>query len=83
MLRRMSDFNSSIEGCEASALSSREREVLTLLGSGYKPAAIAAQMCVSIRTIESYAARIRQKLNIGSSSELILAAVAWMRSQPV
>jgi DNA-binding NarL/FixJ family response regulator len=82
MLRRMCAVDSAAIACETEALSGREREVLRLLGSGYRPSAIANQMRVSIRTVESYTSRIRQKLNIETASELVLVAVAWMRSQP-
>jgi DNA-binding NarL/FixJ family response regulator len=83
MLRHMCSIDTAVVLCGSSELSVREREVLTLLGSGYKPAAIAIHLRVSTRTIESYTNRIRQKLNIATASELVLIAVAWMRSQPV
>jgi DNA-binding NarL/FixJ family response regulator len=82
MLRRMCMIDAAVAACDRSGLSTREREVLRLLGSGYKPGAIALQLNVSIRTVESYTGRIRQKLDIESANELVLLAVAWMRSQP-
>lgn len=66
---------------DCTRLSARERELLMLLGSGYKPTEIALQMNLSIRTFESYSARIRQKLNLTDSRELLRCAVAWMRTQ--
>jgi DNA-binding NarL/FixJ family response regulator len=56
-------------------LSTRERDVLDLLGQGRTLAEIADQLNVSYRTSASIAAQIKSKLNISSTAALIKWAV--------
>ncbi len=51
-------------------LSSQEREVYRLLGMGESTRAIAAGMNISRHTVETYYARIRDKLNMENMAEL-------------
>ena len=53
-----------------SSLSSREREVLKLLTAGMNTKQIAAELCVSIKTIESHRQRIMKKLDIHNLVDL-------------
>ena len=52
-------------------LSDRELEVFRLIGQGVKTADIAGQMHLSIKTIETYRDRIREKLDLSDGSELV------------
>lgn len=56
-------------------LSDRELEVFTLLGKGLKPKQIAEKLLLSTKTIETYSLRIKQKLNLKNSSQLIQTAI--------
>ncbi len=51
-------------------LSSREQEVLKLLAPGYTNQEVGAQLCVSVKTIETYRARIVDKLGLRSRADL-------------
>ncbi len=51
-------------------LSEREREVLRLIALGHTNSEIAAQLFLSIRTVESHRAHIQQKLRLTSRAEL-------------
>ena len=62
-------------------LSDRELEVFQLLGNGYRTQEIAEKMHVSPKTIQSYRARIKDKLNLESSSELLQHAFQWLHDQ--
>lgn len=62
-----------------SRLSDRELEVFELLGKGLKPGRIAEKLFLSVKTIETYLLRIKQKLNLKDSSELLQAAIEWSR----
>jgi DNA-binding NarL/FixJ family response regulator len=62
-------------------LSDRELEVFQALGKGLKPAEIAAQLHISVKTVETYREQIKIKLNLGSASELSQYAIAWARSE--
>lgn len=56
-------------------LSERERTVFASLGRGAEMSEIAASMNVSVKTVETYRARIKQKLGIKNRVELLRFAV--------
>jgi DNA-binding NarL/FixJ family response regulator len=60
-------------------LTDREREVFGLIGQGLETRAIARQLSLSVKTVETYHARIKDKLGLKSAHELIRAAVSWGR----
>ncbi len=59
-------------------LSDRELEVFGLLGRGYGTHQIADKLILSIKTIETYRSRIKEKLNFESASELLQHAFQWV-----
>jgi DNA-binding NarL/FixJ family response regulator len=61
----------------AEQLSDRELEVFELLGRGRGTRQIAETLRVSVKTVQAYCARIKEKLNLGSATELIREAVRW------
>jgi DNA-binding NarL/FixJ family response regulator len=58
-------------------LTDRELEVFDLIGRGLNTAAIAEQLGVSIKTIETYRSNIKTKLNLKDATELIRFAATW------
>lgn len=56
-------------------LSNRENEVLKLVALGYTNKQIADKLVVSIKTVESHKARIREKLNMNYRSDLVKYAI--------
>lgn len=56
-------------------LSTREHEVLRLLAEGKVNRQVAAQLGISVRTVEGHRARIMLKLELASLSDLIRYAV--------
>ena len=62
-------------------LSDRELEVFQKLGQGIGTRQIAEDFCVSIKTIQAYCARIKEKLSVGSATELLREAVRWHDAQ--
>ena len=58
-------------------LSDRELEVFDKLGQGISTKQIAADFNVSIKTIQEYCARIKEKLGLNSATELLREAVRW------
>ena len=59
------------------ALTDRELQVFELIGRGKSSADIAAQLGVSVKTIETYRANIRNKLNLKDGAELVRFAATW------
>ena len=56
-------------------LSGREREIVQLLAEGKSNKEVAAQLNISIRTVENHRAKVMEKLNLNSFSELVKYAI--------
>lgn len=56
-------------------LSRREKEVLGLVASGMVSKEIAPRLSVTVRTVDTYKARLRLKLDLHSTTELVLYAL--------
>ncbi len=56
-------------------LTQREREVLKLVGEGYKNKEIGDYLCISVKTVEKHRANIMQKLDLHTASALTAYAV--------
>lgn len=59
-------------------LSDRELEVFELTGNGLATKDIAQRLHVSVKTVDTYRARIKDKMNINSGNELMRKAVQWV-----
>jgi DNA-binding NarL/FixJ family response regulator len=59
-------------------LSDREFEVFRLIGEGVKTAEIAERLHLSVKTIDTYRDRIRQKLDLSDGTKLAHYATQWM-----
>jgi DNA-binding NarL/FixJ family response regulator len=59
------------------SLTDRELEVFDLIGRGVSTNAIAGQLGVSVKTIETYRSNIKTKLNLKDATDLIRFAAAW------
>ena len=58
-------------------LSDRELEVFRLIGAGHSTRQIADQLHVSVKTIESYQAHIKEKLGLRNARELVQHAIEY------
>ena len=56
-------------------LSERERQVLGLVAQGYGSQEIAKHILVSVKTVETYRARIAEKLGLRTRREIVRFAV--------
>ena len=63
---------------DISVLSDREIDVFQLLGHGLNSREIADRLYLGISTVDSYRARIREKLGIKNSAELYQRAALWI-----
>jgi len=61
-------------------LSDRELEVFLLIGKGHGTRQISDQLHLSVKTIESYRAHLKEKLKLDSASELLQYAIQWVNS---
>jgi len=62
-------------GGEAPALSDREREVLRLLAHGHTNQQVADRLCISVKSVETYKARLMEKLGLKGRAELVRHAL--------
>lgn len=64
-------------------LSDRELEVFELFGRGNSTREIAEALLISPKTVESHRNRIKEKLAVESTTELLQHAVQWVQSESV
>lgn len=62
-------------------LSERELQVFRMIGNGRPTRDIAERLHISSKTVDSYKARIREKLGISDGSALLQRAVQWMKEE--
>lgn len=58
-------------------LADRELEVFELTGRGLSTREIAGQLRIDVKTVDTYRARIKEKLDLKTSSELLQLAIRW------
>lgn len=58
-------------------LTDRELEVFRLIGGGHGTRQIADELHLSVKTIESYQAHIKEKLSLRNARELVQHAIEW------
>ncbi|HUO91032.1 MAG TPA: response regulator transcription factor [Rhizomicrobium sp.] len=68
-------------GSPVEGLSDRELEVFVMLGRGLETRQVAEALNISIKTVQAYCARIKQKLNITTATELLREAIRWQEEQ--
>jgi len=68
-------------GSPVDELSDRELEVFRRLGQGHETRRIAEALGISIKTVQVYCARIKDKLGLANATELLREAMRWWESQ--
>ncbi|HWQ90247.1 MAG TPA: response regulator transcription factor [Clostridia bacterium] len=58
-------------------LADRELQVFELTGRGLNTRQIAAQLHIGVKTVETYRARIREKLKVKDPRQLLQIAISW------
>jgi len=79
MLNRMVRGDADQPRTPIETLSDRELEVFRMLGQGKPTRQIAEELDLTIATINSFRNRIKEKLQLKSSTELLLHAAQWVR----
>lgn len=72
---------SSVMASPLELLSDRELEVFELTGRGLSTREIAERLHLSPKTVESYRARTKSKLDLDSATELTRHAVRWVEGE--
>ncbi|WP_018914166.1 response regulator transcription factor [Thiomonas sp. FB-6] len=63
------------------SLTDRELAVFELIGRGMGPSQIAAQIHLSVKTVETHREKIKKKLNLQSGGDLTRSAMQWVERQ--
>jgi DNA-binding NarL/FixJ family response regulator len=77
MLKHYITGSGTIRSSSIADLSDRELEVFRLIGEGHGTRQIAEELHISIKTVESYQAHIKEKLSLRSARELMQHAIQW------
>jgi DNA-binding NarL/FixJ family response regulator len=80
---KMFEAATPVRGGVAADITSREREVLTLVAWGHTNKEIASILGITVKTVESHKANAMQKLEIASRADLVRFALAqgWLERQ--
>jgi DNA-binding NarL/FixJ family response regulator len=60
-------------------LADRELQVFEMTGQGLSTREIAKRLHIAVKTVETYRARIREKLRLKDTNELLQLAISWAR----
>jgi DNA-binding NarL/FixJ family response regulator len=77
LAERIVGRNQSNQPGSVETLSDRELEVFRRLGEGQANRLIAEELHLSIKTVQAYCARIKDKLGLANASELAREAIRW------
>jgi DNA-binding NarL/FixJ family response regulator len=64
----------------ADSLSDRELEVFRMIGEGFGTREMAEKLHLSIKTVETYRAHIKDKLGLQDANELLRSAIQWVNA---
>ena len=62
-------------------LTDRELQVFELTGQGFNTREIARQLHIDMKTVETYRLRIKEKLKLETSSDLLKLAIRWKQDR--
>ncbi len=82
MLRQLASGAGRTGQAPIERLSDRELEVFRLIGGGHGTRKIADELHLSVKTVESYQAHIKEKLALQSSRALVQRAIEWRLEEP-
>jgi DNA-binding NarL/FixJ family response regulator len=74
---RLTSSRRPVASSPVERLSDRELEIFRLLGQGRSPSEIARDLNLSLKTVQAYCARAKEKFGITSLTELLRAAIQW------
>jgi DNA-binding NarL/FixJ family response regulator len=80
MMRRMVGGAVEMMGSPLELLTDRELEVFQMLGQGLGTRQISEELRLGIKTVESYRARIKEKLHLTDGNQLLQHAIQWVQS---
>ncbi len=80
MMKKMVGGGMEEAGSPLEVLTDRELEVFQMLGQGLGTRQIAEELRLGTKTVESYRARIKEKLQLADGTQLLQHAIQWVQS---
>jgi DNA-binding NarL/FixJ family response regulator len=77
IISRLAARAGPVASSPAELLADRELQVFELTGRGFNTREIADRLRIGAKTVETYRARIREKLNLKDAGELLQMAISW------
>jgi len=77
MALRLTSARRPLASSPVERLSDRELEIFQLLGQGRTPSEIARDLNLSLKTVQAYCARAKEKFGVTSLTQLLRAAIRW------
>jgi len=77
MALRFTSLGEPVASSPVERLSDRELEIFRLLGQGRTTSQIAGDLNLSLKTVQAYCARAKEKFGVTSLTELLRAAIRW------
>ncbi len=81
VLARLTSQPQSASDSISDVLADRELQVFELTGLGLNTREIAERLHIDVKTVDTYRTRIKEKLKLSSSSELLQLAIRWSRER--
>jgi DNA-binding NarL/FixJ family response regulator len=79
MMEKLVGRTASPPASPQETLADRELEVFEMMGQGMGTRQIAEQLGLGIKTVESYKARIKEKLRLTDATQLLRHAIQWVQ----
>ena len=81
LLHSISGAPAKKKGPLIDSLSNRELEVFQLFGQGHSTRQIADILHLSVKTVETYYAHIKEKMKLKDGRELLMQSIQWVQNQ--
>ncbi len=81
MMQKMVSGQANPTASPDQTLTDRELQVFEMIGKGTGTRQIAEDLRVGIKTVESYRARIKEKLHLNDANELLQHAIQWVQNE--
>jgi DNA-binding NarL/FixJ family response regulator len=78
MLNRLVAGDTPADASPVASLSDRELEIVNLIGNGLLTREIAVRLHVSVKTVETHRAHIKEKLSLRNATQLVQFCVRWV-----
>ena len=83
ILQRIVDGDTNVTARPIDRLTDRELEVFELIGQGRTTREIGGRLHVGLTTVDTYRARIKEKLNLENAAQLHAEATRWIQEREV